>query len=184
MALHVPASHFALHNTSKKVTASIKTGSTPYGFSKLHTTPTYKTTSDRSLHPVIPSPHTFEGLNDKPGSEKLPSAAQCAVHLQFLSVLHELRESIVQSKELDEIFNIKANKKVVTRKGKKETLKDNTLLERKQGKWDRYVEFGVARFLVWWNKLPETCAVTDGEKPSLKEGSLPPLGEISLDFKI
>jgi hypothetical protein len=183
MALQVAADQFALHRTSKRVSESIKKGTQDIygdriGLTKLHTNPKYKTTSDKKLQPVIPSADIFKGLVDQSEqNEGLPSAAQCAVHLEFLAVLHELRERIVHSKELDDVFDIKPNHKTVTRKGKEQKLKDDTFLPRRQAKWDKYVDLAVVRFVTWWNNVPKSYVQSDGEKPNCREENLPPLGK-------
>ena len=177
MALQVAADHFALHRTSKKVVQSIKQGSQS-GLYSLHTVPKYKTTSDIKLQPVIPSADIFKGLIDKgEQNDGLPSAAECAVHLEFLAVLHELHQRIVESKELDDVFDIKPIKKTVTRKGKTEQLKDPTLSTRKQAKWDRYVDLAVVRFIAWWNIVPQTYSTSNDQRSNCTDENLPPLGE-------
>jgi len=186
MALQVAADQFALHRTSNKVSQSIKKGTRDIygdynyqiGLTKLHTIPEYKTTSDKKLQPVIPSADTFRGLFDESEqNDGPPSAAQCAVHLEFIAALHELRERIVHSTELDDVFDIKPNHKTVTRRGKAEKLKDDTLLPRRQAKWDRYVDLAVVRFVTWWNTVPKSYAQSDGEKPNCTDENLPPLGK-------
>jgi hypothetical protein len=179
MALQVAADQYALHSTSRRVSQCLKTG-TQTGIRSLYSIPKYNTTSDKANEPAIPSADIFKSLVDKVGeSGSLPSAAECAVHLEFLAVLHELHRHVVESTTLDEVFDIKAEKKTVTRMGKEEQLKDATLLPRKQAKWDRFVELASVRFLVWWCKVPVIYTSNNGEKANVDctEDNLPPLGE-------
>lgn len=125
----------------------------------------------------IPSPSIFNFDQTQngadAGSHRLPSPAECATHLELLQTFYVLRQRIIISEEIDKSFNIQPIRVVKTgRRGDKKTLKDDTLADRRQVKWTRYVEFAVIRFLAWKENLPleKTGAET---RPVLQR--LPPL---------
>jgi hypothetical protein len=177
MALASAIDIFALHGVSKQLSSDIKGGST--GSSARACTlwpiPTSATASLKNVKPVIPSQTIFEGLYEKDSNAHLPSAAACAVHLEFLAALRSIRDCVLESEDLDEVFDTKLTKKKVTRKGVEVELKDDTLKERRQVKWEKYVELAVVRFLAWLKTVPDI--VTGGkDNPVLLETALPPLG--------
>jgi hypothetical protein len=178
MALDIAADQSALHSTSKQISSHIKSGLTSYTLSSLWEAPSYSTASSKELEPVIPSPRIFEGLFNTSGrNDCLPSNAECAVHLEFLAALHALRHRVLESDELDEVFDIKPVKKTVTRRGTQVELKDDTLWTRRQVKWEKYVNIAVVRFRAWWEAVPETMELRDGHILPLTDNTLPPLGE-------
>jgi hypothetical protein len=178
MALEIAADQCALHNTSKQISSYIKNGSKSYGLNSLWEAPSYSTASSKELQPVIPSPRIFEGLLDASEQNNcLPSNAECAVHLEFLATLHALRHGVLESNELDEVFNIKPVKKIVTRRGTQVELKDDTLWTRRQVKWEKYVNIAVIRFQAWWETIPETIGLREGHSLPFTGDVLPPLGE-------
>jgi hypothetical protein len=127
---------------------------------------------------VIPSPRIFEDpFNTSGRNDCLPSNVDCAVHLEFLAALHALRHRVLESDELDEVFDIKPLKKTVTRRGTRVELKDETLWTRRQVKWEKYVNIAVVRFRAWWEAVPETIELQDGHIFPLADNTLPPLGE-------
>lgn len=191
MALDILADQRALHQSSKKITNAIKSSSKtgPYSLSK--------TAIDRKAYPngsppTIPSQEIFNSLYEQEDDNAddansietkihLPSTAQCAVHLEFLTVLWTLRQRILRSEELDAVFDIKPIHKYVDRKGVQTKLKDDTLWDRRQIKWVTFVRIAVARFLAWWEKVPEIVGARKGlHSYEITKDTLPPLGEQNL----
>jgi hypothetical protein len=167
----------ALHDTSKLFSTCIKDGGST-SYKGLWNQTQYARALSRDGEPVIPSPSIFEGLESRKEGGELPSIATCAVHLEFLAALHELRQSVLESDALDRLFKIEVVKKTVTRKGQSVQLKDDTLMVRRQVKWERFVECAVVRFLEWWKALPTT--ITPESKENLRTNmTLPPLGEFT-----
>lgn len=189
MALDIVADQRALHNTSKTITSAIKSSS-KYSASTLWQAPKYTTISPNQSPPAIPSADIFESLfqqqhnyaNSDVGSIeqsiRLPKTAECAVHLEFLATLWTLRQRVLRSEELDEVFDIKPEYKYVDRKGVRTKLKDDTLWTRRQVKWEKFVSIAVVRFLAWWGKVPKIVEVRKGVPSNeITNETLPPLGE-------
>jgi hypothetical protein len=103
------------------------------------------------------------------------------VHLEFLEALFVLRQRVLRSEDLDDVFDIKPEYKYVDRGGEQKRFKDTTLWERRQVKWERFVAFAVARFMAWSEKVCGIVRVRDdGARRELSEVTddvLPPLGE-------
>jgi hypothetical protein len=155
-----------LHNTSKATLARLIKR-----LAKKKYTPT-------SSVPPIPAPALFDSLfaPQPPGSSTdvaLPSVAECAAHLEFLECLFTLRQRVLQSAVLDAVFGIQEHHRTVTRKGKTVKLKDATLWDRRQAKWKSFVEWSVARFLLWRRNVHVWCP--PGQAWSFTEQTLPPL---------
>ncbi|KAM0216396.1 hypothetical protein ACHAQD_007858 [Fusarium lateritium] len=118
-------------------------------------------------NPVIPSPDIFNLLEDS-HEDNLPTAAQCAVHLELLEVFHALRIQILDSKALDEIFELGgATKKVYRPKfvqglgktvNQEVTLRNTVWEENRDKKWTFYLGKAVPRFLVWADKYNASMA--------------------------
>jgi hypothetical protein len=188
MALDIAANKHALHSASKNITDAIKCTSKS-GASALWEVPRYTTATSKESEPIIPSPSIFKPLldhtnkaNNSPAAvHRLPSTAECAVHLEFLEALFVLRQRILRSEDLDDVFDIKPEYKYVDRGGEQTRLKDTTLWERRQVKWERFVAFAVARFMMWSEKVREIVGVRDDgagrELCEVTDDALPPLGE-------
>jgi hypothetical protein len=177
MALASAIDIFALHSISKQLSNDIKHGSTGSSAHActLWPIPTYATASSKEVKPVIPSNTVFEGLYERDSKAHLPSAAACAVHLEFLAALRSIRDRVLESEELDDVFGIKLTKKKVIRKGEEVELKDDTFTERRQVKWEKYVELAVVRFLAWWTTILD-IVTGSRDDPVLPKIVLPPLG--------
>jgi hypothetical protein len=191
MALNIVADQRAFHNTSKTITNSIKSSS-KYVASTQWQASTYAGKTQNQSAPAIPSAEMFESLFQQQQQQQqdnanrsgsfaqrisLPTTAQCAVHLEFLATLWTLRQRVLRSEELDQVFDIKPEYKYVDRKGVQTKLKDETLWERRQVKWDKFVSIAVVRFQAWWAKLPEIAEVRDGSSSyEITNETLPPLG--------
>jgi hypothetical protein len=172
MALDIIADQRALHTTSRTITAAIK-DSRLDAARVLWNVPRYATATSTRPGPAIPPPSIFNSLDqftidDYDAKSHLPSIAECAVHLEFLEALYVLRQQVLKSEALDEVFDIKPEYKFVDRKGVRTQLKDETMWERRQVKWEKFVEVAVVRFTAWWAK------VRNADQP------MPPLGELNI----
>jgi hypothetical protein len=142
----------------------------------------YKVARCAAEEPQIPANAFFEPLFAAESNERrrdlavLPSVAECAAHLELLECLFALRQRVLKSDELDAVFGIAPHHRVVKRDGKDVKLKDNTLWERRQVKWTRFVEWAVVRFLCWRRVLMSKSAQTIGWQMS--DDNLPPLDVI------
>lgn len=174
MALEIGANQQTLHSTSKQIFDAIKKGTFKYWDGALK----YKNATSKEEEPQIPSVNIFKALmNVAEEKDPLPTAAECTVHLEFLAVLHTLRQQVIDSEELDEIFDIKPEKKTVVRKGVDVELRDTTFWTRREAKWDKYIELAVVRFLAWWGQVPEIFAPQNSESFNWESKNLPPLGK-------
>ncbi|KAF4997175.1 hypothetical protein FGRMN_4070 [Fusarium graminum] len=137
----------ALHQASREMNRTIRL--------------TYYPSADtRDENPLIPSPDIFNLVEDL-HRDNLPTPAQCAVHLELLEVFHALRIRVLDSKALDQVFNLgEATKKVYRRKFVKGLEKNvnqeitlrNTIWENnRDNKWTFYLGRAAPRFLVWAN---------------------------------
>ncbi|KIL93013.1 hypothetical protein FAVG1_04194 [Fusarium avenaceum] len=119
----------------------------------------YEIASKVEDFPVIPNPNIFNfanASNTKPPRKSssrdlaLPTLAECAAHLEFLETLFILRQKVLVSKELDDVFLIQPTRETKTGfQGDTKTLKDEKLWEKRQAKWPKFVGFAVVRFLAW-----------------------------------
>lgn len=174
MSLEIGSNQQRLHDTSRAIVQHTKIGTTYYGRDIFK----YTTTSSQELQPKIPSPDIFENLTSVPQERNpLPTTAECAIHLEFLAVLRELRERVIKSKELDGIFDIQPINQIVTRRGRRVNLGDPTFKTRREVKWDKFLDFAVVRFLAWWEKVPDMVSSENGESYHWEAKTLPPLGE-------
>ncbi|KAH6952682.1 hypothetical protein DER45DRAFT_355630 [Fusarium avenaceum] len=170
----------ALHQASRELNRKI---ATTY----------YSSASTIDENPVIPSPDIFNQLNDS-HEDSLPTPAQCAVHLELLEVFHALRIKILDSKELDEIFELGDPTKVVYRTkfveglnkkvNQEITLRNIVWEQNRDNKWTFYLGKAVPRFLVWADVYNASLAsqlskdgVDDGrsEIPLTEVSWLPPV---------
>lgn len=144
----------------------------------------YQTAPTKAEEPLIPSPDTFSQLeNPTPPapatSPVLPTAAECAVHLELLETFYVLRQRILKSETLDKLFDLKAEPREVTKKdGTKLKLKDTTLWTRRERKWHKYLELAVVRFLRWWKIARRGIDTTPTNTPTISKERLPPLDVI------
>jgi len=132
-------------------------------------------------NPQIPVPALFE-FGPTPRSQlrgpRIPSMAECAVHLELLQVFCSLRNRVLESTGLDELLEIKANTRTVYRsttisyyKTTREAvqIRDETFDERRKVKWPFYLSLAASRFLHWVD------AVEDGADFAQ---IMPPIGEL------
>ncbi|CAJ0550624.1 Ff.00g105540.m01.CDS01 [Fusarium sp. VM40] len=170
----------ALHQASRELNTKI-------------TTKYYPSASSIDKNPIIPSPGIFDQLNDS-HQDNLPTPAQCAVHLELLEVFHALRIKILDSKELDEIFELGDATKTVYRTkyveglnktvNQEVTLRNTVWEQNRDKKWTFYLGKAVPRFLVWADEYNTSLAsklskdgVDDGrtEIPLTETSWLPPV---------
>lgn len=175
MAFDIIADRRALHDASRSFVFSLRTAeslNSPYRNTwRDHANNIPSEAIFKPLYPQI-----VDGSATRPA---LPTAAECAVHLEFLQTLYVLRQRILKSVEMDGVFNIQPDHKVVRRKGEDVKLKDNTLWPRRQDKWEKWVRLAAIRFLVWWESLHAIFDISEGEVRDVRitDDTLPPLGK-------
>ncbi|KAM0499709.1 hypothetical protein ACHAP8_005316 [Fusarium lateritium] len=118
----------------------------------------YSSAATIDENPTIPSPSTFDHLNNL-HQDNLPTPSQCAVHLELLEVFHALRIKVLDSKALDQAFDLGGpTKKVYRRKfvkglnkwvNQETTLRDLQWENSQDKKWTFYLGEAVRRFMVW-----------------------------------
>ncbi|KAK7209204.1 hypothetical protein V2G26_016382 [Clonostachys chloroleuca] len=97
----------------------------------------------------IPSEEIFKLLKQKlpgPSSSQSwtpPNVAECAAHLEFLEVIYDMREKVLASNPIG----------LAMRYESKYKPDDLTIEAWHKGKWAKYVEFAVVRFLTWRETL-------------------------------
>lgn len=133
--------------------------------------------------PEIPSPSLFNFDYDYKysdgtvGAQRLPGVSSCAAHLELLEVFYVLRQRILASTAIDEAMGIAPIRVTKTGTlGDTKVLKDETLWDRRQDKWTKFVEFAAVRFLAWRETLKESAAFMSAEDDTLFDlDFLPPL---------
>ncbi|CAP60953.1 uncharacterized protein PODANS_2_13530 [Podospora anserina S mat+] len=137
--------------------------------------PPYQSARNPEEEPVIPDTTVFEQDNASlplAHAERLPTVAECAIHLELLETLFHLRQQILQSGDIDKTMGTTPNRQTKTGyNGDTKTFKDDTLESRRQTKWPRFIEFAVVRFLDWRARLAK-----EGDKGDAF--TLPPLDVI------
>jgi len=148
MSLVCRGTNEALHRRGREVaTALLEAG-----------TSTYKLATEPSQEPIIPAADVFEETStDLSDIARLPTIAECAIHLELLETFNVLREQILRSEEIDKSMGISPKREIKTGGlGDTKTLKDSTLEGRRQVKWTKYVELAVVRFLAWQASLVDS----------------------------
>ncbi|KAL5340260.1 hypothetical protein BJX70DRAFT_361910 [Aspergillus crustosus] len=153
MALISPTNLLTLHYASEHQIRSLQISkSGRYRYLNSHS-------SVKSL--TIPSPELFSPLpktKEGPGGiTTLPTIAECAIHLEMLEVFQALRDEVLQSRGLDDTFNIHPAPKTVYRKRwvnrkyvlETASIKDVTFDERRKAKWKYYLQIATERFGQW-----------------------------------
>ncbi|KAJ8130841.1 hypothetical protein O1611_g2791 [Lasiodiplodia mahajangana] len=125
---------------------------------------TFKQARSSSDNPKIPDPGLFNFHIDASAEDRqrrLPTAAECATHLELLQAFRHIRTQIESSTRLDRVFGIKPEPRIVYRKrrvykGRKSSwvreevkLRDNNFEKRREVKWPLYLKLAAARFLSW-----------------------------------
>ena len=125
--------------------------------------------------PIIPAAEIFDlhdGQADENTGVAMPRISECAVHLELLEIFYVLRQQILVSESIDTAMGILPDRSTITgKKGDKKTFRDNTLWDRRQPKWERFVEFAVVRFLDWRAKLEYFL----GASNDITDDNLPPI---------
>ncbi|KAK2753763.1 hypothetical protein FQN55_000126 [Onygenales sp. PD_40] len=112
---------------------------------------------------IPPPPELFGTLSGTAihlagGRPILPTVSECAVHLELLQALYMLRRRVLQSKDLDNSFEIVPHPKTVKQytysQGRRTSfqkvkIKDATYVDRRKSKWPAFVDFAVMRFIHW-----------------------------------
>lgn len=98
--------------------------------------------------PKIPDPSLFQfdatgQVQD--GVFKLPSIAECAAHLEFLTTLATLRCNVLNSAPINRTMGF-------TSEARPSQMK---VAQWQQQKWTKFVEFAVVRFLAWRSSMHE-----------------------------
>lgn len=181
MALASTIDLAALHGISKKFSNDIKNGKPilpSFGPTIWPASQDARAMFNKPT-PKIPSPSVFKNIFVEGTGSSIPSISACAIHLEFLAALRSIRDRVLESEDLDKVFGTQVTKKTVTRKGVEVELKDDKLMEKREVKWEKYVDLAVVRFLTWWNTIPEVI-IRDGiDMPQLPNTAVPPLGESS-----
>lgn len=146
MALECQNHKTSLHELGRKALESYHKG-TAY--------PRYKGAKTAEDEPIVPDPGVFATLSTakqtiSSDGTRLPTIGECATHLELLETFFVLRQRILRSDEIDGIYGIAAiPQKKRGKQGDTKLLKDETLWERRQVKWPKFIEIAVVRFLVW-----------------------------------
>ena len=145
--------------------------------------------------PEIPDPAIFAGLkvvtpNDNDHADLFPSVAHCAVHLELLEAFKVLRECVIQSNQLDVLFDTMPKRqytisrqwrsgRYVHRKVLLKPVKEHdvTFGQRRKAKWMGFVNYAFLRFTSWASAIHHTRynAITN-KRNELSENYIPPLG--------
>jgi hypothetical protein len=145
--------------------------------------PRFRTAATKAEEPVIPPSSAFQDLQEaaeNPDLARLPTTAECAVHLELLEAFYYLRRRVLQSRELDTVLGIKPQPRIVWRgrgRYKKQIkLKDDTFAERRKDKWPFFVAVAVGRFKRWLVRTELDLGLGETGERVAKVKHLPPLG--------
>ncbi|KAK4095977.1 hypothetical protein N658DRAFT_502090 [Parathielavia hyrcaniae] len=152
MALDCPEHKQTLHGVGHSALSS----NGLYMYSGVHA-PRFKPACSPSEEPSIPSLALFRDFRNskhEAGQVRLPTASECAAHLELLETFYVLRQKVLRSKGIDDAMGVVPARETKTGV-KKDTkvLKDAKLWEKRQVKWPAFVEFAVVRFLAWRRAL-------------------------------
>ncbi|KAI0469602.1 hypothetical protein F4859DRAFT_487203 [Xylaria cf. heliscus] len=157
MALSVDFNQNILHNCSKQAfSRQVAQSSLQVEFMEA---------TSLSENPKIPDPNLFKFSIDsryvQEEARRLPSVAECAVHLELLQAFRYLRVEVLSSRKLDDAFGIKPENRTVFRKKRvyqgtgsgwvrePVKLRDDTFEKRREEKWPLYLRLAASRFLYW-----------------------------------
>ncbi|KAK7535314.1 uncharacterized protein J3D65DRAFT_630820 [Phyllosticta citribraziliensis] len=130
-----------------------------------------------SPSPRVPAHSLFKPLGrasqtsllDVPTAEEpLPRAAECAVHLELLEVLHTTKSRCTKSHIVAHALNLRQPYSfgVVTKRKRS---------ARAQAAWNTYLTLAVLRFGKWWDAVVKILDAPDGAVPQITKKTLPPL---------
>ena len=132
----------------------------------------YRPASHAKGELIIPKPDIFS-FPTQPLDADLPSNAECAAHLELLEAFFVVRQTVIKSKPLDEVYGTKPVHKTVTRRdGSDRKLKDDEWWNTRQVKWTRYLELAVARFDAWHRHIQKSDVSSSLQ---ITNATLPPL---------
>ncbi|KAI9768917.1 MAG: hypothetical protein M1840_004513 [Geoglossum simile] len=185
MALTVTHDQEALHSASIQA-MNIMRGKRSWYSTPSWQAPAFKTAYSKAQEPTIPALSVFQPLGDVQAKssaegERLPSVAECAVHLELLQAIHQLRVDVLRSTELDSTFGIIPNPGTVTRgwgrRRRQIKVKDATFAIRRKEKWPLFLDLAVVRFQTWIQKVDSLlgAAQSDGTTAEAEADLLPPL---------
>lgn len=168
MALDCQSHKTALHRLGKEAVMRLAAGSTQGQKYRLATNP--------EDEPVIPSEDVFafpakaassSSSSSTSGAFRMPLAAECAAHLELLETFYVLRQRILRDADIDTAVGIAPVRETKTGyRGDTKTLKDSKLLDRRQEKWTKFIEFAAVRFLAWREALNRRASSSGGPSGS------------------
>ncbi|KAJ2985486.1 hypothetical protein NUW58_g5505 [Xylaria curta] len=147
----------------------------------------FKKATSSSDNPKIPDPNLFNFTAEPKDARKecgrLPSIAECAVHLELLQAFRYLRIEILSSMALSILFGINPEYRTVFRKRVKwegwtkslvreeVKLRDENFEKKREKVWPLYLKLAASRFLSW------IAAVEDFDRTNAPNGlfHLPPI---------
>ena len=121
----------------------------------------------------IPSASLFKNLSERPqgADPQLPTVAECAVHLELLQAFYYLRRRVLESEDLDRMWELVLNKPNRTDgQAPRWTVES---VEIRRLKWPLFNKLAALRFLDWL-KLADSHLATTHDDPGNIDA--PPLG--------
>jgi hypothetical protein len=125
---------------------------------------------------------------------QLPTAAQCAVHLELLEAIFALQHRVLASNALDRTFGLRPDRMRVYSSALRRAVyvrdarNDAAFAERRKVKWDFFVQAAAARFEAWWGEkcdsVPDGGQGTKHRTGCIAHANLPPLGRSLFSYEI
>jgi len=125
---------------------------------------------------------------------RLPTAAQCAVHLELLEAIFALQHRVLASNALDRTFGLRPDRKRVYSSALRRTVyvrdprNDAAFAERRKVKWEFFVQAAAARFEAWWGEqcdsVPDWGQGRKHRTGCITHANLPPLGRYLFSYEI
>lgn len=149
------------------------------------TVPKFIPAKNFTTEPVIPDPSLFQAVSSPTGAvTDLPSASQCAAHLELLEAIYSLRREVVSTTRLDGALGLPAASKKVWRKTLQRVrwehvqydILDPEYPEQAEAKWLLFLGMAVFRFEIWAAKSNELMR----QSKTTDLPHLPPLGKCNL----
>lgn len=136
----------------------------------------------------IPSATLFKSLSESrqgtasapdPSQPQLPSIAECAVHLELLQAFYYLRRSVLESEELDAVWEVGPDTIQTSTGDQTYDISSPALAERRARKWPFFNRLAALRFLDWLKLADSHLATTHSDPGAI---DTPPLGEWQKSF--
>lgn len=194
MVLSSGYGQYWLHQCSEKAIQHQKTRgptkATLNGDTNIHI-PTFEKAATSKTHPKIPEPGLFNFASEgsKIDTERLPTVAECAAHLELLEAFYHIRLRVLSSTTLDAVLGIKPEPRTVYRTTKRGyrrgyskravKLRDDTFQERRKAKWLFYLALATVRFLRWIEAAEMELHESEVSRGTLL--NLPPIGRLYRD---